>query len=116
MRPIWARKHLQQEGQRWVDAVLLVLVALALRAALFCSAWMDLWSSTVWAPLTIELRLDSMLTLKFFRETFRLPLKRFLCSRLCACPKIVYHRIAASECDRLVCEGHDQPISAEPCA
>ena len=33
MRPIRAKKPLPQVGQRWVDALLLVLIALDLRAA-----------------------------------------------------------------------------------
>jgi len=33
-----ANKPFPQVGQKWVGAVLLALVALAMRAALFCSA------------------------------------------------------------------------------
>ena len=47
-------------GQRWVDAVLLVLVALALCAVRFCSVWRDLRSSAVWAPLTMEWRQEGL--------------------------------------------------------
>lgn len=79
MRPIRERKPLPQVGQRCVDAVILVLVALALSVARSCSAWRDLRSSAVWAPLTIELHMeglsearncqDSVLMLKSFRES-----------------------------------------------
>ena len=60
MRPIRARKPLPKVGQRWVDAMLLVLVALALRAARFCSAWRNLRTSAALAPLTMEWRQEGL--------------------------------------------------------
>ena len=87
MRPIRARKPLPHVEQYWVDVVLALLVALALRAALFCSAWRVLRSSAVLAPLVMRWRQqglseasdsqDSVLMLKSFKETFRLSLERF---------------------------------------
>ena len=49
MRPIWAKQLFPQVEQWWigVDAALVVL---ALRAALFSSAWRVLCSSAVMAP------------------------------------------------------------------
>lgn len=38
IRPVRARKPLPHVEQKWVGVILAVLVALALRAALFCSA------------------------------------------------------------------------------
>ena len=43
MRPIRAKKPLPQVGQTWVGVMLLVLMALALRAARFCSAKCKSW-------------------------------------------------------------------------
>ena len=89
MSPIRARNPLPQVGQKWVYVKLSVLVALALHAARFCSAWRDLCSSAVWAPSVIRWRQeglfeaadsqDTVLMEKSFRETFRLSLKRFPC-------------------------------------
>ena len=85
MRPIRARKLFPQVGQWWV-CVDAVLVVLALRAALFCSAGRVLCSSAVMAPWVTMRRQqglseasdsqDSVLIRKSFRETLRLSLKR----------------------------------------
>lgn len=45
IRSIRARNPLPQVGEKWIGAVLSVLVTLASRAARFCSAWRDLRSS-----------------------------------------------------------------------
>ena len=79
MRPIRAREPLPQVGQKWVGAVLLVLVALAFRNWRFCSGdWIRL-SSAVLAPVAIALRQEgrsaasvsqvSVLMEKSLRET-----------------------------------------------
>ena len=70
-----------------MGVALAVLVAMALRAALFCSAYRVLRSSAVLAPLVMRFRQqvlseasdsqDSVLMLKSFRESFRRSLKRF---------------------------------------
>ena len=72
-------------GQWWVGVDAVLFCVLALRAALFCSAWRVLCSSAVMAPWVTMRRQqglseasdsqDSVLISKSFRETLRLSLK-----------------------------------------
>ncbi len=117
-------EEVPQVGQWWVG-VDAVLVVLALRAALLCSAWRVLCSSTVmtpWVTMRHQQGLseasdsqDSVLISKSFRETLRLSLKRLHWPLTVHCYGRVLGRRAAWGCHRHAYGRRDLPISVGPC-
>ena len=109
MRPIRAKKPpIPQVGQKWLDAVLLALVPLACSSFLLSLEGSALLCSVGFFGDEISPRgtvrgdrnsQDSVLTLRSFKETFRVSLNRFPCPPwLCACP----HRVASCSQNAIV--------------